>query len=315
MSQSTIGGVVGIVQDLLKLGVRVVLIVVREEVGVGEELGAGGEELAVVRVDVADGQAPWAIGGLDVLQVGEGLVGGVGVVVELGITVEVAVGALEVVPGGIGGAVPVESVRSGVAGAVGDGDVPLADVRGGVAGCLKQLAVGRICRIEDRHVGTGGYSGHEPALMCVETGDDGAASRCAGAGRSVVVREFYAALPDVFVEVRHEAPEVFFGAVDADGKDGGPTQLVDEDEEDVRFRSRFGDVFSETKASLRHWRLQRRRWFSGSLCASYVFSPMDEMRCCWKGDPKEAREARSVVARVDTCATGEFYAGREKGVN
>ncbi len=62
--------IVGIVQDLIKRGVRVVLIVVRKEVGVGEELGASGEELAVVRVDVADGQAPWAIGGLDVLQVG-----------------------------------------------------------------------------------------------------------------------------------------------------------------------------------------------------------------------------------------------------
>ena len=87
MSQSTSGGVVRVVEDLLKRGVWVVLVVVREEVGEGLELGAGGEELAVVRVDVADGQAPWAIGGLDVLQVGEGLVGGVGVVVEWGIAV------------------------------------------------------------------------------------------------------------------------------------------------------------------------------------------------------------------------------------
>lgn len=62
--------IVGIVQDLIKRGARLVLIVVRKEVGVGEELGASGEELAVVRIDVADGQAPWAIGGLDVLQVG-----------------------------------------------------------------------------------------------------------------------------------------------------------------------------------------------------------------------------------------------------
>lgn len=127
--------------------------------------------------------------------------------------------------------------------------MPLADVRGGVAGCLKQLAVGRICRIEDRHVGIGGYGGHEPALMCVETGDDGSASRCAGAGRSVVVRELHSALPDVFVEVRHEALEVFFGAVDAYGKDGRPAQFVDKDEENIRFRSWFSDVFRETKAS------------------------------------------------------------------
>ena len=239
----------GVVEDLLKLGARVVLVVVREEVGEGLELRAGGEELAVVRVDVADGEAPWAIGGLDVLQVGEGLVGGVGVVVKLGITVEVAVGALEVVPGGIGRAVPVESIRSGVAGAVRDGDVPLADVRRGVAGCLKQLAVGGICRIEDRHIGTGGYGGHEPALMCVKAGDDGAASRCAGAGRSVVVGEFHAALPDVFVEVGHEALQVLFRAVDPTGKDGGPTELVNEDEEDVGLRARFSCVFSETQAA------------------------------------------------------------------
>jgi hypothetical protein len=84
--------------------------------------------------------------------------------------------------------------------------------------------------------------------MGVEAGD-GAAGRCPGAGRGVVVGELYAALPDVFVEVRHKALEVFFGAVDAKGEDGGPTELVDEDEDDVRFRSRFGDVLRETKAS------------------------------------------------------------------
>jgi hypothetical protein len=82
--------------------------------------------------------------------------------------------------------------------------------------------------------------------MGVETGDNGAARRCTGAGRSVVVGELYAALPDVFVEVRHEASEVLFGAVDADGKDGGPTQLIDEDEEDIGLRARFGCAFSET---------------------------------------------------------------------
>ncbi len=109
-----------VVKNLLKLvGLRFALIEGREEVGEGLELRAGGEELAVVRVDVANGEAPWPIGGLDVLQVGEGLVGGVGVVVELGIGAEVAVGALEVVPGGIRVAVPVKSIRSGVAGALG----------------------------------------------------------------------------------------------------------------------------------------------------------------------------------------------------
>jgi hypothetical protein len=64
----------------------------------------------------------------------------------------------------------------------------------------------------------------------------------------VVVGELYPALPDVFVEVRHEALEVFLGAVDAYGKDGGPTQLVDKDEDNVRFSSWFSDVLRETKA-------------------------------------------------------------------
>jgi hypothetical protein len=65
----------------------------------------------------------------------------------------------------------------------------------------------------------------------------------------VVVGELYPALPDVFVEVRHEALEVFFSAVDAYGKDSWPTQFVYEDEKDVGLRSWFGDVFRETKAS------------------------------------------------------------------
>jgi hypothetical protein len=89
------------------------------------------------------------------------------------------------------------------------------------AGCLKQLAEGRICRLEDRHVGIGGYGGHEPALMGVETGDDGAASRCAGAGCGVTVGEFYAALSDVSLEVGHEALEVSFGAMMPMGKTEG----------------------------------------------------------------------------------------------
>jgi hypothetical protein len=65
----------------------------------------------------------------------------------------------------------------------------------------------------------------------------------------VVVGELYAALPDVLVKVGHEALEVFFGAVGPYGKDGGPAQFVDEDEEDVRFRSWFGDALRETKAT------------------------------------------------------------------
>jgi hypothetical protein len=80
---------VGIVDDLREPGAwGFVLVVVREEVGVGEESGAGREELAVARVDVADGQKPWGIVGLDVLQVGGGLVGGVGIVVELGVSLK-----------------------------------------------------------------------------------------------------------------------------------------------------------------------------------------------------------------------------------
>ena len=132
--------------------------------------------------------------------------------------VEVAVGALEVIPGGIGEGCSSRIRTEGVAGAAGDGDVPLAHVRRGVPRCLKQLAVGGICRIEDRHIGTGGYGGDEPALMRVEAGDHGAARRCAGAGRRVVIGELYAALPDLLVEVRHEAPEVLFRGVDPDGE-------------------------------------------------------------------------------------------------
>jgi hypothetical protein len=85
-------------------------------------------------------------------------------------------------------------------------------------------------------------------LMGIEAGDDRAASRRAGTGRGVVVGELYAALPNVLVEVRHEALEVCFGAVNAYWEDGGPAQFVDKDEENVRFRSWFGDVFRETKA-------------------------------------------------------------------
>lgn len=80
---------VGIVHDLVKLvACGLVLVEIREQVGESEELGAGGKELAVVRVDVADGQEPWGIGGLDVLQVVEDLVGGIGVVVEGGFSVK-----------------------------------------------------------------------------------------------------------------------------------------------------------------------------------------------------------------------------------
>lgn len=88
---------VGIVDELRELrACGFVLVVVHEEVGVREEFGAGGEELAVVRVDVADGQEPWGIGGLGVLQVGDGLVGSVGIVVERRVVDEVAVGFLQV---------------------------------------------------------------------------------------------------------------------------------------------------------------------------------------------------------------------------
>ena len=115
--------------------------------------------------------------------------------------------------------------------------------------------------------------------MGVEAGNNGAASRCAGAGRGVVVGELYAALPDVFEEVRHEAPEVLFGIVDADGKDGWPTQLVDEDEEDVGLGSWFGDVLGETKASGDTGACDAAVVFRKSL-RFIVYSPMDEIRCC-----------------------------------
>jgi hypothetical protein len=127
--------------------------------------------------------------------------------------------------------------------------VPLAVVRSGVAGCLQELAEGWKCRIKNRQVGIGEDGADEPALMGVEAGEDGAASGRTRACRGVVVGEFHAAHPDVLVEVRHKASEVFFGAVDADGEDGGPTQFVDEDEEDVRLRSGFCDVLRETKTS------------------------------------------------------------------
>ena len=81
--------------------------------------------------------------------------------------------------------------------------------------------------------------------MGVKAGDDGAARRCAGAGRGVVVGEFYAAFPDAFVEVGHEALEVLFRAVDADGEDGGPTQFVNEDEDDVGLGTRFSCALGE----------------------------------------------------------------------
>jgi hypothetical protein len=127
--------------------------------------------------------------------------------------------------------------------------MPLAKVWRGIARRPKKLAVSGKSRIEDRNVGISGDGGIKPALVGVEAAQNGAASRCAGAGRGVVVGELYAALPDVFEEVGHKAPEVVFGIVDADGEDGWPSQLVDEDEEDVGLGSWFGDVFRETKAS------------------------------------------------------------------
>ena len=84
--------------------------------------------------------------------------------------------------------------------------------------------------------------------MRVEAGDDRAPSRRTRAGCCVVIRELDATLPDVIVEFGHEAPEIFFGAVDADREDGGPTQLIDKDEDNVRFSSWFSDVLRETKA-------------------------------------------------------------------
>src|SRR5271155_2829557 len=152
-----------IVLVLIERGVRVVLVVVREKVGVGEELGAGGEELAVVWVDVTDGQEPWSIVGLAGFQVVDGLASGVGVVVKRGWErwvlagrggSLVAVGSLQVVPGRVGWAVPGESVGDeGVSGTAGDGDVPLSEVWSFVAGGPKELAEGRISRIEDRNIG------------------------------------------------------------------------------------------------------------------------------------------------------------------
>jgi len=249
----------GVVLVLVEFGVWVVLVVVREEVGVGEELGAGGKELAVVRVDIAYGQEPWGIVGLAGFQVVDGLASGVGVVVIRGWErwvlagrgwSLVSVGSLQVVPGRVGWAVPGESVGDeGVSGAAGDGDVPLAEVWSFVAGGPKELAEGRISRIENRNIGIRGDGADEPALMRVEAGDDGAASWRAGAGCGVVVGELYATFPDIFVEVGHEGFEVLFCVVDADGEDGRPTQFVDKDEDDVWFRSWFGDVLRETKAS------------------------------------------------------------------
>src|SRR5580693_821472 len=101
-------GSVCIVLVLFEGGVWVVLVVVLEEVGVGEELGASGEELAVVRVNVAYGEEPGGIVGLAGFQVVDSLLSGVGVVVirrwerwvlaGRGRSV-VAVGSLQVVPG------------------------------------------------------------------------------------------------------------------------------------------------------------------------------------------------------------------------
>ena len=161
----------------------------------------------------------------------------------------VAVGALEVVPGRVGWAVPSESVGIGVAGPAGDGDVPLAEVGGGIAGCPKELAVSWKSRIEDRNVGISGDGGHEPALVGVEAGNNGAASRRARARRGVVVGELYAFFPEVVVQVGHELLEVALYVIGAFGKDGWPSQLIDEDEEDVGLRARFGCVLSEAQAA------------------------------------------------------------------
>ena len=96
----------------------------------------------------------------------------------------------------------------------------------------------------------------------------------------MVIRELYPTLPDVLVELRHEALKVFFGAVDADGEDGGPAQLVDKDEDDVWFRSRFGDVLRETEAGGDTGARDCGGGFQEVSAFHIYFLPMDETGCC-----------------------------------
>ena len=117
--------------------------------------------------------------------------------------------------------------------------------------------------------------------MRVEAGEDGTASGSASAGSSVVVGKLYATLPDIFVEVGHEGFEVLFCVVDADGEDGRPTQFVDEDEDDVGFRSWFGDVLRETKATCDGGARGGDSGFFQEVSAFHcLFSNFDEIRCC-----------------------------------
>jgi hypothetical protein len=115
--------------------------------------------------------------------------------------------------------------------------------------------------------------------MGVETGDDGAASRCAGAGCGVTVGEFYAALSDVSLEVGHEALEVSFGAMMPMGKTEGQRSSS------TRMKRMLG-CGADSVVSLAK---PRRLAVLAPATAAVDFRkslrfiidyPMDEMRCC-----------------------------------
>jgi hypothetical protein len=157
--------------------------------------------------------------------------------------------------------------------------MPLAKVWRGVARRPKKLAVSGKSRVEDRNVGIGGDGGIEPALVGVEAGNNGAASRCAGAGRGVVVGEFYAALPDVFEEVGHEPPEVVFGIVTPMGKTVGHRNSS----------TRMKRMLGLAPGSVMFLEKPRRvATFAPAIAAVVfrkslrfiVYSPIDETRCC-----------------------------------
>ena len=64
----------------------------------------------------------------------------------------------------------------------------------------------------------------------------------------MVVAELHSLFPNVFIKVRHEAPEESVCIVDAMGEDRGIPQLINKNEKDIWFLPRLDHVFSEAKA-------------------------------------------------------------------
>src|SRR5262249_13339320 len=134
---------------------RQVVRVVRARVvlvGGGLKLGAGEKEFLVMRIDEADGQAPWRLARLALLQVVNRLAGNLAIAEISGLLGEIADSALQIVADRIGFGHPLETIRieQFVRSSMRDREVPFADIRGLITGLLQQPAISRVVPFEHR---------------------------------------------------------------------------------------------------------------------------------------------------------------------